>query len=338
MKRLNINNINFSNRNIIIIILLVLIALFGSLAFKLYKSSESVFAPVPKYHFYMVAPNSVDPFWKEVYKGAMDAAKNYNVALEFNAPRFNDSQEEMKYLEIAVTSRVDGIVTHVSYDRDFAALIDRADNGGIPVVTIENDAPKSRRKAFVGSNSFMLGEEAGKIMIKATGGKAGIAVIMANELQKDAANQNLKLNGFLNAIKAYPDMQVTDIYNSKFGILSAEEITQSILNSGKKIYAIYCMDSVDTIGTSQVVVDLNRVGDVKIVGYGDTPDILRYIDKGIIYGTVMSDPYKMGYESIKALIEIMEKDTTSTFIDTGVKIITKENLETYRKSMEKLQQ
>lgn len=33
--------------------------------------------------------NNVDPFWKEVYKGAMDAAKNYNVALEFNASRFN---------------------------------------------------------------------------------------------------------------------------------------------------------------------------------------------------------------------------------------------------------
>jgi len=334
----HLKNGNLINRNIIMVILLILITFFGVTSFKLYKSGESVFAPVPKYHFYMVAPNSVDPFWKEVYKGAADAAKSYNVALEFNAPRFNDSQEEMKYLEIAITSKVDGIVTHVSYDRDFDALIDQADSESIPVVTIENDASKSRRKSFVGSNSFMLGEEAGKIMVKATGGKAGIAVIMANELEKDAANQNLKLNGFLNAIKTYPDMRVTDIYNSKFGILSAEEITQSILNSDKKIDAIYCMDSVDTIGTSRVVVDLNRVGDVKIVGYGDTADIMRYIDKGIIYGTVMSDPYKMGYEGIKALMEIMEKDTTSTFIDTGVKIITKENLETYRKNMEKLQQ
>lgn len=286
---------------------------------------EQILDKGPKYHFFMVAPNSVDPFWMEVRRGAQDAAKQYRVALEFNAPRFNDTREEIKYLDIAVTSKVDGIVTHVSNDEDFTALIEKAYEKGIPVVTVDNDAKQSRRKSFVGTNSFVLGEEAGKLMVEATGGRANIAVIMSSDVQKDKITQNLKLNGFLNAIKDYPGMKVVKIFASKLGILSAEEITQSIINSSENIDAIYCMDSVDTVGAAQTIVDFNRVGRIKIVGYGDTPDIMRYIDKGIIYGTVMSDPYKMGYESIKTLFEIIEKGNASTFIDTGVKVITKSN-------------
>lgn len=330
------------NKNIVIVVLIVLIATFSIISIKLYTLLYTIrpLEPInpPDYHFYLVAQNSVDPFWKEVYRGALDSANENNIALEFKAPRFNDSNEQINYMEIAIISDVDGIATYVPYDERFVDLIDKADSKGIPVVTVDNDAYKSNRKSFIGTNSFVLGEEAGKIMVDATGEKANIAVIMSNDVQKDTAYHNLKLNGFLNVIKNYPEMQITDISISKMGIMSAEDITQSILNSDKTIDAIYCMDSVDTVGAAQVVVDLNKVGNIKIVGYGDAPEIIRYIEKSIIYGTVMSDPYKMGYESIEALLEIKKSGNSSTFIDTGVKTITKESINKYKEALEKLEQ
>lgn len=264
-------------------------------------------------------------------KGALNAAKYYNVALETNSPKFNNVQEELGYIDIATISKVDGIITHVSFDGDFKTLIDTADSNKIPVITIENDIKESRRKAFVGANSFILGEEAGKLMIKATGGKANIAVIMSNDTGSDAISQNIKMNGFLSVIKDNPKMQVKKVYTSELGTLSAEEITQSLINNEQKIDALYITDSVDTIGAAQVLVDFSKVGDIAIVGYGDTPDILRYIKKGIIYGTVLSDPYKMGYESVKAMFEIKKNDNVSNFIDIGVNIITKDNVKDYEK-------
>ncbi|MDI3310533.1 MAG: substrate-binding domain-containing protein [Thermoanaerobacterium sp.] len=327
MKTLH-NIFKFLKRNIILI-LITLIAVLSIFLYKFQQIEEPVLAGKPSYHFYLVAQNSVDPFWKEVQKGAEDAAKYYNVALEFNAPKFNNLDEELEFLDIAVLSKVDGIITHVSYDGDFNTLIDEAYANKIPVVTIENDLKDSKRKSFVGANSFILGEEAGKLMRQSTGGKANIAVIMSNDVGKDTASQNLKLNGFLSIINSAPGMKVSKVYTSQLGALSAEEITQSIINSSEGINALYITDSVDTMGAAQVVVDFSKVGEISIVGYGDTPDILRYVDKGIIYGTVMSDPYKMGYESIKAMIEIKKNNDVSTFIDTGVNIITKSNVKEY---------
>ncbi len=319
-------------KNNLIVILLVLIGITSLLLYVLEQREIGESSLNPEYHFYLVAQNSVDPFWKEVILGVEEAAKEYNVVVESNAPRFNNPQDELRYLDIGILSNVDGIITHVSNGVDFTTLINRAYDEGIPVVTIENDDKNSNRNAFVGTNSFLLGREAAKLMIDATEGQANISVIVSGDYGMDALSQNIKMNGFLSAIKDYKEMTVTKVYTSKMGILSAEEITQSIVNGEEAIDAIYTTNSVDTLGSAQIIVNHNKVGYMTLVGYGDTENILRYIDKGIVYGAVMSDPFKMGYESVKALIDIKKNNNVSTFIDTGVKVITKENLHLFEKS------
>lgn len=308
----------------IIIILLIAITILSVSLYKLNKEVQFTSVKNLKYHFYFIGQNSVDPFWNEIKKGAEDAAKDYNVAVEFKFPKFTNKQEELQYLDIATTSNVDGIVTHGYNDEEFTNLINTAYSKEIPVVTIDNDSENSDRKSFIGANSYMLGLEAGKLMARATGGKANIAIIINNDY--DSTSHNLKINGFLSAIKGYPDIKLENVYSSKMGILSAEEITQSIITDNKNIDAIYTTTSVDTLGSAQLIVDFNKAGDIKLIGYGDTDEILRYIDKNIVYGTVVSDGYKMGYESIKALSEIKENKVVSSKIDTGLKVITKDNL------------
>ena len=308
----------------IIIILLIPIIILSVFLYKINKEVQVTSIKNLKYHFYFIGQNSVDPFWNEIKKGAEDAARDYNVAVEFKFPKFTSKEEELKYLDIATTSNVDGIITHGYNDEEFKNLINTAYNKKIPVVTIDNDSENSDRKSFIGANSYMLGLEAGKLMARATNGKANIAIIINNDY--DSTSHNLKINGFLSAIKGYSNMKLENVYSSKMGTLSAEEITQSIITGNKNIDAIYTTTSVDTLGSAQLIVDFNKTEDIKLVGYGDTDEILRYIDKGIIYGSVVSDGYKMGYESVRALSEVKENKAVSSKIDTGLKIITKDNL------------
>lgn len=319
-------------KKIIFILILLIIALSINL-YRLDKKRNIQAAQKPKYHFLVIAQNSIDPFWKSVKKGVEKAAKDYDVVIEFYAPRFNNPKEELKYLDIAILSNVDGIITHSINVPEFNRLINKAYTKGIPVVSIENDAPKSNRKAFVGTNSFVLGNKAAKLMIEATGGVANIGIIVSNAYNLNGeGKQNMEINGFQSAIKNYPNMKLAKVYNAEMGILGAEEITQKIIDSGDKIDAIYTTNSIDTLGAAQIIVENNKVGDIVMVGYGDTERILRYIKNGIIYGTVMSYPYEIGYESVKAMVNIKEKNNTSNFIDTGVKVITRKNVDEYYKN------
>jgi len=313
-------------------ILILFILIFGASIVLFYSSKEDAKLPVskPTHHFYFIAQNSVDPFWEEVIKGVEKSAKDNNVVVEFYAPRFNDPQEELKYIDIATISKVDGLITHVSNKVSFTDYIDKAYNNKIPVITFENDDSESKRNAFVGTNNFIIGRQAAKLLVEATDGKANIAVISNNDLDQSSIENNLKMNGFMSILKEYPQMKIIKTYLSQMGTLSAEEITQTIIDSGNEINAIFTISAADTLGTAQFIVDRNKVGNIILVGYGSSEEILRYIDREIVYGTVASDPYKMGYESLKALVDIKAGKSVPTFIDTEVKIITKKNLDTFR--------
>lgn len=314
------------------ILILTLLVIGASLVlFWLQREEITSYISKPRYHFYFIAQNSVDPFWNEVMHGVEKSAKDNNVVVEFNVPRFNNPQEELKFLDIAVISKVDGIITHVPNSVRFTEAIDNAYSKGIPVITMENDDSESKRYAFVGTNSFELGKEAARLLIEATGGKANLAVISNSDLEQDSIEHNLKMNGFLSTLKEYPEIRILESYTSKMGILSAEEITQNIIESKEEINAIFTFSSADTLGSAQLIVDRNKVGRMILVGYGSSNEIIRYIEKEIIYGTVASDPYKMGYESVKALVDVKDGKSTPTFIDTGVRTITKRILNESRR-------
>jgi ribose transport system substrate-binding protein len=313
------------------ILILSLLVIGASLTlFWLQREEIKPYISKPRYHFYFIAQNSVDPFWNDVINGVEKAARDSDVVVEINVPRFNNPEEERKFLDMAVISRVDGIITHVPNSVEVTDIINKAYSKGIPVITIENDDSESNRYAFVGTNSYELGKQAAKLLIEATGGRANIAVISNSDLELDSVEHNLKVNGFLSTLKDYPDMKIVETYTSKLGILSAEEITQKIIESKEEVNAIFAFSSADTLGAAQLIVDRSRVGRYILVGYGNSDEIMRYIDKEIIYGTVASDPYKMGYESVKALVAVKEGKSISTFIDSEVKKITKNMLSDYK--------
>ncbi|NLZ49142.1 MAG: sugar ABC transporter substrate-binding protein [Clostridiales bacterium] len=315
--------------NYAIYILLFLIALCSIVLYALKKEDIQLPGAKPLYHFYFIGQNSADPFWKEVMRGVEESAEDNNVVVEIYAPRFNDPTEELKYIDIATISKVDGIITHVTNSEGFTDLINKAVSKDIPVITFENDDAKSNRNAYIGTNSFMVGKEAARLLAEATGGKARIAIISSDDGSQGSIEHNAKMYGFSTTLKNYPDMKVVKSYSSKMGVLSAEEITQNIIESDEEINAIFTLTSADTLGSVQFIVNSNKVGQIAVVGYGNSEEILRYIDKEIIYGTIASDPYNMGYESIKSLIAIKSGEIVPEFIDTDIEVITKKNLDEF---------
>lgn len=284
----------------------------------------------PEYHFAVIAQNTDDSFWMTVKDGCMAAAKDNNVAVEFNAPRFTNLDEQLKYLNIAIASHVDGIITHVLDEEKFTPLIDRAVEAGIPVITIEAEAKNSKRNAYVGTSTYNLGTESGKLVLISAGSHANVAIILNNYIEgTENVSENLRVQGFKDALADAPLVNIKTIQSSSTGFFSAEEVTKGILNDYPDVNTIVCTSSKDTISVAQIIVDLNKVGKITIIGYGDAEETLRYIEKGVIYGTVVADPYEIGYQSVKSLVEIKKNKMTSAYVDTGTEVVTANNVGEY---------
>ncbi len=327
-------------KKFVVLFVSLFLVLITVIATVLIKSVEEEPAPLddsfaqsvekPDYHFAVIGPSSYDPFWNDVKKGAFKAAREFNVAVEFNSPRFTNLDEELQYLNIAIASNVDGIATHVPDETMFTPVINNAIKGGIPVVTVESDANNSGRMAYIGNNNYEVGTVGGKMVADATGGKAKVAIILNGYIPGASdVSQNLRVTGFKDAVKCYNGkVDVEEIRISGMGIFSAGEIANELITNNPKINVIFCTNPRDTLGVTQMVVDLNKVGQIKVVGFGSYPEILRYIEKNVIYGSVVSDPQDMGYKAIRALFELKTAKRTSAYVGTEVYAVTKDNVAT----------
>src|SRR5215472_15823146 len=128
---------------------------------------------------FAVIPKALDiPVFNYAKIGAERRAKEYgNVDILWNAPATADQLKQKEILESAITQKVDGIAIS-SLNGDFLTeTINRAIDAGIPVVTWDSDAPKSKRYAFYGVDDFASGKIMGQQAVKLLNGKGTVAII-----------------------------------------------------------------------------------------------------------------------------------------------------------------
>lgn len=285
----------------------------------------------PNYHFSVILTNKEEQYWKDIKSGIEEASLEFLSAVEINFTEDNsDYEDTLKYMDIAINSDVDGIITKGFSGDEFIKLVEKADNKGIPVITIDTDAPLSKRTVFVGTNGFEIGTKEGKLLVDATKGTASVAFIQD---KRKGENQNkTQIDGFKDAVKN-KEIEIRMLENSSLDILSVKKIAQRIIIDHPEVNVIVCSDANDTMGVAQVIVDYNKVGDVKIIGYDSLDEIFNYVEKGVIYGTVIPDPKMIGYESVKSAYEIMENGRTSSYVHTDVDIVTGKTLNEYKENI-----
>lgn len=261
-----------------------------------------------RYHCMMITRVTDEAYWEHVFSGVKAVAASENVALECYNPRFRNIKELERYLEMAILSRIDGILLSVPNEPGFLSLIKEAAEKGIPVVALVNEFENKDYHSFIGINAYELGTKTGKALLEATSHLSSprieVAVLVASSFSDYSYTQYL--SGLKSAIESNPRLDLKLIMKSKGGSIGAEEQTQMILKNYPQIQAIVCSDVSDTLGVAKVVVDYNRVSQVTIIGSGLNSEIVRYIKLNIISAVLTSDPYELGTQGLLALVRLIE--------------------------------
>jgi len=180
------------------------------------------------YRFTLVSPLVGHPYWVTVEDGMKAGNEQFGVDTQYVGPTEINIDEQIKDIETAIASKVDGIITMALDPTAFTPVINKAVAAGIPVVLIDTDAPDSDRNFYAGTSNYAAGFEAGKAMIDATGGNANIGIITG---AINAANLIERIDGFTDAIKDQPNMQILAVEPSDTDLLKATEKAQSLLQT-----------------------------------------------------------------------------------------------------------
>ena len=254
------------------------------------------------YRYTFVSPLVSHEYWIDVEEGIQAGAKEQGVDVAVLGDTKVDVDAMVKYIDTAIASKVDGIITMALSPAAIGPAIDRAVDAGIPVVLVDTDAPESKRAAYVGTSNYDAGYEAGKAMIEATGGKAKIGIIRGTIGQE---TDNDRIKGFEDAIKDEPDME----------ILTTEACNSDML----------------TVAAGKVLEEQGLSGTITVIGWDDTDECLDFIRTGVVKGTIVQKPDFMGRKAVELLTRINNgEELTETVIDSGVTFVTAENVDTYK--------
>jgi len=285
--------------------------------------------PDRRYHFVLIADQLDSPFWLEAYAGARQAASELDAVVELVGSEHFSADQSLEYLDIAAAARIDGVATCVVDTTKAAAAINSVVAQHIPVVTMEYDATNSDRQCFVGVNSYDLGQSFGEQLTSQLS-SGTVAILVSANPGDSNISENQIVAGLRDYLQDWPQISLIPVEVDRDSVFSAENVIRSLLiEQTTPIQYILSLNVEDTLRCVEVLVDFGRTSEIGIVCYQENSDVLDYVKSGIVQAVLASDPWQIGYDSIKALAEIKADNRTSDYVPSRLVTITRQNVDTY---------
>ena len=283
-------------------------------------------APAAKtYKFAFVTNNSSD-FWNIAEKGVRKAEKDLGIKADVFRPLKTEVSEQQRYIEDILVQGFDGMAICAISPDSMTPLLDRV-AAKMPVVVHDSDAPKSQRKAFVGTDNVAAGKLAGQAAIDALKAanisKGKIAIFVGRIDMQNAVDRK---RGIDETLGKQAGIEILPIYLDGADRTKAKKNVEDalarfpdlVMTIGLWSYNGPCM--VDAVKAS------TRAKKPLIVAFDEEEETLKAVQDGTIFATVVQRPFQFGYQSMKALKDVQEGKTIPTFIDTTIQKIDKSNL------------
>jgi ribose transport system substrate-binding protein len=283
---------------------------------------------------FAVIPKALDiPVFNYAKIGAERQAREYgNVDILWNAPSSADQLKQKEIIESAITQRVDGIAISALNGDFLTETINKAVDAGIPVVMWDSDAPKSKRFAFYGVDDLASGRILGDQAVRLLNGKGKVAIITS----LGATNLQRRLDGLKESLAKAPGIQIVEVYDIKEDAVRCAELIATGTNrypdlaawlavGGWPIFTRNATAAVDPAKTKVISFDTIQPG----------LDLLREGKVTVLLGQKY---FGWGSEAVRLLYDYKHgKMPSSPIIDSGVDVVTRENVDDYAAKWKKME-
>jgi len=246
-----------------------------------------------------------NPYFADVVK-AMKLKEmeleEYGIQLEIRHTGIDEPQEIVRHMDELRDMGINGLILSPIQNSAVEARIEQFSRENIPIVTIGTDIPESKRLAYVGSNSYLLGQTAANLLALFAGGEAQIGIISGSEY---SYNHLQKVRGFEEYLaEHFPGMRVIDkIINQDRDGLSYERTTDMLVRH-PQINALFFAAG-GLRGGCKAVKDLGLAGKLKIVSFDLMPFNRQMVEEGTILATIGQHPEYHAEKAIDILVDYL---------------------------------
>jgi len=304
-------------------------------------------------------------YWDDVKKGAEDAGNELGIQIMYTvATSDNDYVSQVAAIKEAIAADAKAIVIAPNSDTELNSVLDEAVAKGIKVININSKVKDyGKIESFIRCSDSDSGAVAARNVAKileekgADYEKLGKIAIIGHT----ASTAEERIQGFIGVLTSYashnikkPSVTETDPeklveanaaadaeYNSKLEKFSknfvqgdrvadrekAEKEAEKLLkNDGNGISIMFGTNTNTTLGICDAVSSLKLDDKIIVVGFNSDEEELSYIRKGTLNGTVVQNPYIMGYVGVRYANKVIKGRTVPTELDVGATFVNGSNM------------
>jgi len=248
--------------------------------------------------------NNAANFWTIARSGCMDAQNELgDVSVDFRIPSTGSAAEQQQILNDLVSAGVDGIAVspiNPGNQTDFLNKI----AGQTLLVCADSDAAASKRVCYIGTDNVAAGEQAGNLIkeVLPNGGK-----IMLFVGYLDAQNAKDRMAG-IKKILTGSNIEIIDVRTDDTDPVRAQKNAEDALVKYPDIACLVGLYSYNGPAIANAVKGAGKPGQVKIVCFDEDADTLAGVASGLIYATVVQQPYEFGKQAITRMDKYLHGD------------------------------
>lgn len=280
----------------------------------------------------VIPKGTTHEFWKSVQAGSIKAARELSaqgqeVEVIWKGPlREDDREQQIQVVEGFISQGVNGIVLAPLDNHALARPVEEAKGAGVPTVIIDSALESNSITSFVATDNRKGGQLAADRLGQLLNGKGKVLVLRYAE---GSASTQDREEGFIEELKTkYPGIEIvsSDQYAGATRD-TAKRASENLLNRfGDDVQGIFTPNESTTAGMLLALQDIGKAGKVMFVGFDASDPFLEAMRKNQLHGIVVQNPLNMGYLGVRTMVESLQGKPVEKRIDTGVTIITPDNL------------
>ena len=294
---------------------------------------------IPHETYYFIGICTSVPYWADAREGFEARSRQLGVKAVFTGPANYDAAGQARQLDEIVAMKPAGIVLCPADASALKPGIDRAVDAGIPVVTVDTDAPESKRYCYIGTDNYNAGKVVGDLLGAALNGKGKVGICRLF----GQWNIEERTRGVRDALKRYPEIEIVGEADDKADSAQAPTAVAALLVAHPEITGMAGLDAVSGGGVANAVNAAGKKGKIKIVCFDRDENMLQFMEDGSIEASVAQKTYLMSWLALTLLHSLAHDEIMHLpdwraanapplprNVDTGVMIITKDNYRQFK--------
>ena len=253
-----------------------------------------------------------------------------NGCFNFVSDLYADSEYRDK-LAAYFDGGVDAVILCPAMTRGYADCLDKLFDNNIMTIVLGNTLKAGKRFSEIKIASEMSGSMAAEYASLLCQNNESVSVFIGN---KDMEDHKLKAEHF-QRVADEKGLNVSGVYETQDDVEIAYTLTKKVLSEQPEINVIYVATG-NSVAVCRCIISMNADNRVKVIATDIFPDMIPYVQSGLISATIYQNPVRMGRMAVKTIYNAFSSgENPSREILVYPQLVLKSNYNVYAEYLKK---